>query len=300
MLQHLDVVPGMRILEIGTGTGYNAALLAELSGGASNVFTIECQQDVADKARRFLIEEGYEGIHVICGDGFHGVAEGAPYDRLIATVGCSDISPHWLEQLKPDGIMLIPLTHGFSDPLTQLVQDPHDPTCAVGTIVDRSAFMKIRGVLEWGNPWSTFIVHGLPSEPEWCRPLPESLSVTDSAHHPISAGNHWSFHFFLALCSRELWYDNRGYGLADPGSNSVVMMTARGIEAFSATGDVNTCAHLYSRLLSIHRKWVDLGYPAPADYSLRLSPKDRFDSLTDLTREWVIERPRFLERIGLA
>lgn len=301
MLQLLDVSPGMRILEIGTGTGYNAALLAELSGNPANICTIECQQNVAEKAKRFLTEEGYGDVHVVWGDGFHGVRDGAPFDRIIATVGCSDLSPHWLKQLSPEGKMLIPLNQGFSDPLALLERDLEDPACAVGTIVDRSAFMKIRGILEWGNLWRTFTLQGLPDKPEWCRSVLEHLDVSARSRHPVSSHNHWSFHFFLSLCSRELWYDNRGYGLADPGSRSVILLTAEGIKAFSATGDSEACEHLYRRLLAIHARWIRLGCPAPADYALSFQPKCRFTAPPqDPAREWVIERLRFLERIRLA
>lgn len=297
MLQLIDLSPGMQVLEIGTGTGYNAALLAELSGEPSHIFTVECQQSVAENAIQHLQDEGYGAIHVIQGDGFKGVAEGAPFDRLIATVGCSDISPHWLKQLSPNGVMLIPLNHGFSDPLTRLTPDPKDPTCAVGKIVDRSAFMKIQGILEWGNPWRTCLIHGLPEEPEWCRPCPEPLTLPGS---PSSESNHWPFHFFLALCSRELWYDNRGYGLADPGSNSIIIIAQEGVHAFSATHDADACERLYERLLSIHQKWVDLGCPSPSDFAISLSPKDRFDaSSANPARQWMFERPCFVETISL-
>jgi protein-L-isoaspartate(D-aspartate) O-methyltransferase len=300
MLQLIDLSPGMQVLEIGTGTGYNAALLAELSGEPSHVFTIEYQQSVAEKAMQHLQDEGYGAIHVTQGDGFKGVAEGAPFDRLVATVGCSDISPHWLKQLSPDGMMLIPLNHGFSDPLTRLTPDPKDPTRAVGEIVERSAFMRIQGLLKWGNPWRSFSIRGLSAEPLWVLPLPDHLEVSDPLHHPVAENNHWCFHFFLALCSRELWNDNRGYGLADPSNNSVVLITPNGLEAYSATSDPDACEHLHERLMAIHQRWTNLGWPAPADFQLTLIPKMQIDaSLADPMREWTIERPYFLETIRL-
>jgi len=300
MLQLLEIGTGMRILEIGTGTGYNAALLAELCGTEGTVFTLECQQAVADKARRFLHEEGYENVEVIHVDGFHGLEAEAPFDRIVATVGCSDISPHWLEQLSPEGVMLIPLLQGSTHPLVLLTHDPDNDQGAIGKVADRSEFMKIQGHLEWGNPWRTFIIQGLPEEPEWCRPFPEHLTVPERFHHPAKAHNHWCFHFYLTLCSRELWNDNRGYGLADPASHTVVIFTSEGVKAYSATRDTDACERLYERLLSLHQKWANLGYPAPTDYTLMFSPKNRFDaSSTDPTHEWYIERPCFVEAIRL-
>ena len=120
MLEHLQLQPGMRALEIGTGTGYNAALLAEALGPSGAVSSIEIQRNVAERAKYLLSTEGYNDVRVHCEDGFLGAPEDAPFDRIVATVGCSDISPHWIDQLAPGGMMLIPLQHGFSDPLIEV------------------------------------------------------------------------------------------------------------------------------------------------------------------------------------
>ena len=300
MLQLLDIAPGMRVLEIGTGTGYNAALLAELTGEHSNVFTIEYQQPVAEKAHRFLKEEGYGDVHVVHGDGFQGIEDGAPFDRIVATVGCSDISPRWLKQLSPEGAMLIPIQHGLADPLVRLTRDPEDPQTAIGKVVDRSAFIKIQGILNWGNPWTSYQIRGLQDDSVWCRSFPEDLATPGTCRHPLYAANHWGFRFYLALCSRELWYDNSGYGLADPGSKTIVKFTKQGIEGISVGQDSAALERLYERLLSLHRTWSDLGSPDPSDYSLTFSPVSQYDaSAPRPSREWHIERPYFLETIRL-
>ncbi|MCR4392518.1 MAG: methyltransferase [Candidatus Acetothermia bacterium] len=135
MPELLDILPGMRVLEIGTGTGYNAALLAELLGDPGLVWTVESQPDVAEEAKEVLAREGYGGVHVAMGDGFYGAPEGAPYDRIEATVGCSDLSPHWLEQLSPQGFMLIPLQHGHWHPLVRVTHRAGHPGQAQGEIV---------------------------------------------------------------------------------------------------------------------------------------------------------------------
>jgi hypothetical protein len=196
--------------------------------------------------------------------------------------------------------MLIPLQHGFTDPLVRLTHDPEDPQSAVGKIMDRSVFMKIRGSLEWGNPWQTDGIQGLPNDPEWCRPFPGDLAMPETCEHPFYALNHWGFRFYLALCSRELWYDNSGYGLADPESKTIVIFTKEGIKGYSATHNAEPAEHLYERLLALHQAWVDLGCPSPSDYSLQLSPKNQLGASTSgPMREWHIERPCFLETIRL-
>ncbi|WP_131739341.1 methyltransferase domain-containing protein [Actinomadura roseirufa] len=106
MLETLKVEPGVKVLEIGAGTGYNAALLAELAG-PSNVTTIEIDPDVAEQARAALARSGY-GVKVVTGDGTHGHADGAPYDRVIATAAVYELPYTWVEQTRPGGFILAP------------------------------------------------------------------------------------------------------------------------------------------------------------------------------------------------
>ncbi|MGH4017764.1 MAG: methyltransferase, FxLD system [Pseudonocardiaceae bacterium] len=109
MLGQLDAQPGDRVLEIGAGTGYNAALLAELVGQTGQVTTIDIHPDVTGQARRALDETGYGCVRVITGDGALGAPDLAPFDRIIVTVGPWDLPPAWLDQLAPGGRLVVPL-----------------------------------------------------------------------------------------------------------------------------------------------------------------------------------------------
>lgn len=109
MLSQLDVRPGDRILEIGAGTGYNAALLARLAGPSGQVTTIDIDPEVTAQARQALDQTGYRQVNVITKDGAPGDAEHAPYDRIIVTVGAWDIPPAWWQQLLPGGRLVVPL-----------------------------------------------------------------------------------------------------------------------------------------------------------------------------------------------
>lgn len=108
MLQQAGVSSGMRVLEIGSG-GYNAALLAELVGPDGEVTTVDIDPDITDRARRYLDEAGYERVRVVTADAEYGVAEHAPYDRILVTAGAWDIPPAWWEQLAPRGCLVVPL-----------------------------------------------------------------------------------------------------------------------------------------------------------------------------------------------
>jgi protein-L-isoaspartate(D-aspartate) O-methyltransferase len=109
MLDQLDVQPGRRVLEIGAGTGYNAALLADLVGENGEVSTVDIDAEVTAQARENLDATGYERVRVFTRDGALGAAEHAPYERIIATVGSWDIPAAWWDQLAPGGRLVMPL-----------------------------------------------------------------------------------------------------------------------------------------------------------------------------------------------
>ncbi|MCX4564275.1 methyltransferase, FxLD system [Streptomyces sp. 2-1] len=108
MLDQLQAQPGERILELGAGTGYNAALIAHLVGDSGHVTTIDVDDDLVAGARAHLAAAGFTNVEAITRDGALGHAEGAPYDRIIATVGAHGIPHAWLEQLAPGGRLVTP------------------------------------------------------------------------------------------------------------------------------------------------------------------------------------------------
>jgi protein-L-isoaspartate(D-aspartate) O-methyltransferase len=171
MIEALEVAPGVRILEVGAGTGYNAALLASL--GAS-VTSIDVQEDVAVRARTALARAGIAGVRVECADGYLGLP-GERFDRVIVTVGITGVSPHWLEQLSAGGFVLAPVVHAGTHPVLKVVGGPPvtgRPICAAG-------FMQASGPLNadfpeaFPAPASALAELASYAPPRFDPPLPE-------------------------------------------------------------------------------------------------------------------------------
>ena len=110
MLDQLGVARGQKVLEIGAGTGFNAALIAHIVGSRGRVISIDLDPEIVGRAEENLSAAGgCERITVLNADGVLGHPDRAPYDRIIATVGVWDLAPAWLEQLGPEGRIVVPL-----------------------------------------------------------------------------------------------------------------------------------------------------------------------------------------------
>jgi protein-L-isoaspartate(D-aspartate) O-methyltransferase len=107
--QLLEIKPFLKVLEIGTGSGYQAAILAEMG---AQVYTIERQKKLFDENKTFDFLKRYLSIKCFYGDGYEGLPTFAPFDRVLITAAAPDFPPNLIEQLKPGGIMVLPLGMG--------------------------------------------------------------------------------------------------------------------------------------------------------------------------------------------
>ncbi len=120
MTEQLGVRPHHRVLEVGTGSGYQAAVLSRL---AREVVSIERYRTLAVQARTRLRSLGYENVEVVVGDGFAGVPGKAPYDRIIVTAAAETLPQTLIDQLADDGVMILPLgPHGGSQHIIKLTK----------------------------------------------------------------------------------------------------------------------------------------------------------------------------------
>ncbi len=106
MTQLLDLKPHYKVLEIGTGSGYQAAILAEI---VQEVYTIEIVPELAESSKQLLQNLGYDNIHVYQGDGYHGLPDFAPFDAIIVTAAAENIPPALVGQLGDGKKMIIPV-----------------------------------------------------------------------------------------------------------------------------------------------------------------------------------------------
>lgn len=143
MLEQLGAAPGHRVLEVGAGAGWNAALLAELVGPDGAVTTLDIDDDLVAGARANLDTAGFDGVEVVAGDGALGYPPGAPYDRIELTVGSTGVRPEWVAQLAPGGRLLLPLTVRGSQLSVAFVHTA--PGRLRSSSVRSCAFVRLRG-----------------------------------------------------------------------------------------------------------------------------------------------------------
>lgn len=208
MLERLTVRPGHRVLEIGAGTGYNAALIAHMVGERGSVVTVDIDRDLVDSAREHLDAAGYPHVRVACDDGFQGYIAGAPYDRIVLTASAADIAPAWRAQLAPGGRLLLPLL--IAGGLQKVVVFEPDGDHLRGTSVDDCRFMPLRGAAPGEgsemplDPDETILFrHDGPNAPE---PATVLALLTGDAASPDEPP--WQqFPALMRLTAREVFFD---------------------------------------------------------------------------------------------
>ncbi|GAA3488787.1 methyltransferase domain-containing protein [Streptomyces cremeus] len=267
MLHLLDVSPGQRVLEIGTGTGWNAGLLAHRLG-PERVTTLEVDQALADRAVRDLAAVGLRP-HAVCVDGESGYEADGPYDRVIATCSVRSVPPAWIAQTKPGGVILLPwespwLCYG----LLRLTVDGYG--AASGPFFPYSAFMLMRGQR---------------------RDLRIFRDVVRDDHVPAEsrsglapwtvAGDDWAARFAIGLQLRRVWrawHEDPGVaGVArrlwvattDAASWAAVDWDGRNDERFTVWQ--HGSRPLWDLVEAAHAWWRGAGSPGPERFGLTVT-----------------------------
>jgi protein-L-isoaspartate(D-aspartate) O-methyltransferase len=170
MLEQLGLAPGHRVLEIGTGSGYNAAMLTHIVGPGGRVVTIDIDPGLIARAQASLGAAGYPSVQARCADGGFGDPGGAPFDRVIVTAGAWDIAPAWLDQLGPAGRLVLPLSvRGVQ--LSVALERHEDHWVAASAF--RCGFVRMAGAF---------------ADPEQFRPLGSARYAQAGGGPPVDAG----------------------------------------------------------------------------------------------------------------
>ncbi|HEU4424318.1 MAG TPA: methyltransferase domain-containing protein [Pilimelia sp.] len=262
MLDALDLRPGMRVLEIGTGTGYNAALLAALG---TSVTSVDVQPDVVDRAREALAGAGTDGVALVLADGYEGCPAGAPYDRIIVTVGVSGAAPGWFDQLGRDGFVLAPVFHAGGHPILRLHREPGGAVRGRG--VCGAGFMIAAGPLGARYPWA---------HPEPMRSAalpPPTLRRRGRWYPPLDARRYHDLCFAAGA-----WHPRVTHGAlrGEDGVDWVLLdETGRGGAAIAPDGAIlatGAAARAYAdQAAALLDHWDRVGAPAIEDWTVELT-----------------------------
>jgi protein-L-isoaspartate(D-aspartate) O-methyltransferase len=267
MLGHLRVDPGHSVLEIGTGTGYNAALLAHRLGTEA-VTTVEINAELADRAYTALRNAGFGGVTVITGNGAEGYAPRAPYDRVISTAAVQRVPYPWIAQTREGGRILTPWGTDYENGHLLALEVDSDGS-GTGRIVDTAFFMWLR---EQRSPLIR-ICRDVYDEHE------AQLRSTDL--HPYRVAGHRDVCTAIGLrvrhCRHLYWPadedDPMGtLWLIDPWSHSWASLRHDPAQLGPYTVRQHGPRMLFDEVEAAYRWWVALGEPVADQWRFTVSP----------------------------
>ena len=223
MLEQLELSRGHSVLEIGTGSGYNAALLGAIVGEGGRVRTLDIDDELVADAQQHLRSAGVSNVQAIAADGWSGFGGDAPYDRIEVSVGVWDLSPAWVDQLAPDGIIVVPLW--LRAGVQASIAFRRDGRDLISVHAAPCAFLQLRG--PHAGPEAFVPVDGWvlcedaadsPQRDQVLRLLETPATVSEAPHLPDA----WFTQVALShptpirmWTTQEPWVDRQGIMLAD-------------------------------------------------------------------------------------
>jgi methyltransferase of ATP-grasp peptide maturase system len=263
MLQALDIADGHRVLEIGTGTGYNAALLCHRLGDR-NITTMDLDSVIAAQARTRLAEVGYRP-NVLTGDGMRGCAEHAPFDRIVATVAVPHLPLAWIEQTRTGGKILFPLDTRNMGGLMPLLTVTGK--CAEGRFLpDFGGFMPVRQRRRHDAAQAAFRNIGDA----------DGEQRTTALGHDIATDDGSAFAFFAALFTGG--YDQMSFTPSSGGPTETWIAIPDGSWVCHITTPEGTHRvrqggpqRLWDRIEDLHSQWLGLDCPERHRFGLTVT-----------------------------
>ena len=298
MLRDLKIKPGNKVFEIGTGSGYNAALMAVLSGDSKNIISSEIQKEVAALAINNLKRAGYENIEIIAGDGGVGYSKRAPYDNIIVTCGAPNIP--WASQLSENGTIAMPLVTRGIETLCSLTKQSDGTLKGHLSLFVR--FLHLEGMYSDKQHFSKNIASlqrivetRSNKNDDASKELEEILVLDDGEDKALSlqkSKKRSKFEFFLALTDEnamtyvsDIKNRERGYALWHTGKEAnkhgLAVIFPREIISFGNEATTKM-------LIDSFNYWKQLGEPGIDDYEISFYPT----GVNYVSKEdgWVIPR----------
>ncbi len=289
MLQQLRLSPGHNVLEIGAGTGYNAALMQHIVGDEGSITSIEIDPEVAEMAQENLHHVGLSAVQVVQGDGALGYAPRASYDRIICTAAVWDVPPAWIRQLKRDGILVTPIG-GAGQFSAAFKLRPDGTLYSCENIPCR--FIALRGIAAGPISYRRLSSSGVilvSDDAERLDTASLHLLLSDDAETallapPLTAREYWQgflpyltlhvppgFIFAMYTVSTEqqvYGLEDSGFALIGPGSASFVSFQGRGEARCYGAADA------LMALTEVIQAWDAAGRPGSRQLRLRLLHHD--------------------------
>lgn len=268
MIQALAVRPGHRVLEIGAGTGYNAALLASLG---AEVTSVDVQPDVAAKARDALRRAEIASVRVEHGDGYRVPA--GPFDRVIVTVGVAGLAPGW----RDAEIVVAPVEHAGTHPVLAVTDD-------IGAVVSPAGFMTAAGPLTAARPFPAPAAPGTLAEftehagPRFDPPL-EPLAYRDLWY----AAGVWNRRATLAAVPRR--EQNCLILLDGTRTGGAIILPDGSVPAGGAEA-----ARYAAEATAIVDRWLDAGRPPMGAWRVRFAPGGDPEAPIYVPSAWKLSR----------
>ena len=244
------------MLEIGTGTGYNAALLAHIVGDPHKIFTVEIDDALARRAQRILDQVAGEGITVYAGDGLRGYAPGAPYDRIIATGSYHKVPLDWLDQLQPGGILLMNLRGHLGACAFLKIMKVGPGRVAHGTFLAGSDFMELRDAQTPSYRVTDLVARYLG------RPTVAQRPFTCAEFDPSLLWDH-RLEFLLQLSFPEMYFtsvhvDPMCPCLIDTASDTMLVFRPRERQGEWLV-EIKGQEQLWDKVMQAYRWWIETG-----------------------------------------
>lgn len=279
-LEAAELHPGLRVLEIGAGTGWNSALIAHITG--TPVTTVEHSALVADEARAALRRAGTSGVFVHTGDGYLGFTNNGYFDRIIVTCGVAGIPPAWFDQLDPAGFVLAPLAHGGVHPLTRL-RAPKRGAAPTGRLVTMADFMTAAGPLYGGRPTPPSARGSYLPEPagRFDGPFPSALDRDSFADLCMFLAGHDT----RVTCAATKDGAYGGCAVVTEDERAGVFVQPDGLYPTGTGAEITALARATADLAAA---WDERGRPSLTAWSCRLRQDRGSDSPLWLPAQWRI------------